>query len=83
MEYPCYIQINKIRCYFLLVHQIQLEMMATVKGPQLYDIRFKNERIAYELSLQEIAVFYSGHKPTDVLAHYLDGLELIGFVIFK
>jgi hypothetical protein len=54
--------------------------MATVKGPQLYDIRFKNERIAYELSLQEIAVFYSGHKPTDVLAHYLDGLELIGLL---
>jgi diamine oxidase len=25
-------------------------------------------------------VFYSGHKPTDVLAHYLDGLELIGLL---
>ena len=54
--------------------------MSTVKGPQLYDIRFKNERIAYELSLQEIAVFYSGNKPIDALAHYLDGFELIGLV---
>jgi hypothetical protein len=27
--------------------------MSAIKGPQLYDIRFKNERIAYELSLQE------------------------------
>ena len=53
--------------------------MSAIKGPQLYDIRFKNERIVYELSLQEIAVFYSGHKPMQALANYLDGVGLIGF----
>jgi Cu2+-containing amine oxidase len=53
--------------------------MSAIKGPQLYDIRFKNERIAYELSLQEIAVFYSGHNPMQAFANYLDSVGLIGF----
>jgi hypothetical protein len=39
----------------------------------------KNERIAYELSLQEIAVFYSGHNPMQAFANYLDSVGLIGF----
>ncbi|XP_071156029.1 putative amine oxidase [copper-containing] [Mytilus edulis] len=52
--------------------------MSTIHGPQLYDIRFKNERIAYELSIQEIAVFYSGFKPNDILAQFLDSIALIG-----
>ncbi|RUS76965.1 hypothetical protein EGW08_015285, partial [Elysia chlorotica] len=32
-------------------------------GPQLFDIRFKGERIVYELMVSEIASFYSGDVP--------------------
>jgi Cu2+-containing amine oxidase len=37
--------------------------MSPISGPRLFDIRFKGERIAYEISLQELTVFYSGYKP--------------------
>ncbi|CAH1779584.1 unnamed protein product [Owenia fusiformis] len=33
-------------------------------GPQLFDIRFNDERIVYELSLQEILLAYSGLTPS-------------------
>ncbi|CAG2227077.1 unnamed protein product [Mytilus edulis] len=45
--------------------------MSPIRGPQLFDLRFKNERIAYELSLQELSVFYAGYKPMQALANYL------------
>ncbi|KAK7480931.1 hypothetical protein BaRGS_00027842, partial [Batillaria attramentaria] len=32
-------------------------------GLQLFDVNFQDGRIAYEISLQEAAVFYSGHSP--------------------
>ncbi|XP_067664957.1 putative amine oxidase [copper-containing] [Haliotis asinina] len=35
--------------------------MSARSGPQVYDVRFQDERIAYEISLQEISVFYSGN----------------------
>ncbi|KAK0049905.1 amine oxidase [copper-containing], partial [Biomphalaria pfeifferi] len=37
--------------------------MSTLSGPALYDVRFKGERIAYEIALSEMAVFYSGISP--------------------
>lgn len=37
--------------------------MSTSIGPQLLDIRHRNKRILYELSLQEIAAFSSGYHP--------------------
>lgn len=49
----------------------------TVNGPQLFDIRYKNERIAYELSLQEVAALYSGMKPFEQL-DLLDSYMLLG-----
>ncbi|XP_069138612.1 putative amine oxidase [copper-containing] isoform X1 [Argopecten irradians] len=52
--------------------------MATVSGPQIYDIRFRNERIAYEISLQEIVVLYSGFKPGQMFPDYFDSCTLIG-----
>ncbi|OWF45961.1 amine oxidase [copper-containing] [Mizuhopecten yessoensis] len=52
--------------------------MSTVAGPQLYDIRFRNERIAYEISLQEIVVLYSGFKPGQMFPDYYDSCTLIG-----
>ena len=52
--------------------------LSTSLGPQVYDIRFRGDRIAYEISLQEISVFYSGHSPHQKFSDYLDSSELIG-----
>ncbi|XP_052080669.1 putative amine oxidase [copper-containing] [Mytilus californianus] len=45
---------------------------AAFRGPRLNDIRYKNERIAYEVSSQELALFYFGYKPFEYTAYYLD-----------
>ncbi|XP_062589032.1 putative amine oxidase [copper-containing] [Saccostrea cucullata] len=52
--------------------------MSSTHGPQLYDIRYLNKRIVYELALQEIGVFYSGYEPTQMFANYFDSSVLIG-----
>ncbi|GAB1611009.1 putative amine oxidase [copper-containing] [Argonauta hians] len=52
--------------------------ISPISGPQLFNIRFKDERIIYELSLQEIAVHYSGHSPGTMLANYFDSFALHG-----
>ncbi|XP_060064123.1 putative amine oxidase [copper-containing] [Ylistrum balloti] len=52
--------------------------MSSVSGPQVYDIRFRNERIAYEISLQEIVVLYAGFKPGQMFPDYFDSCTLIG-----
>ncbi|XP_071096192.1 putative amine oxidase [copper-containing] [Haliotis cracherodii] len=51
--------------------------MSPQSGPQLYDIRFLDERIAYEISLQEIAVFYSGNAGHR-FADFTDSADGIG-----
>ncbi|CAL1528469.1 unnamed protein product [Lymnaea stagnalis] len=52
--------------------------MSTIFGPALYDIKFLGERIVYELSLSELAVFYSGFNPTQRQAFYVDSTVLTG-----
>lgn len=52
--------------------------MSISSGPQLFDIKYRGERIAYELSLQELAVFYSAGKPAQKFANYIDSVGLIG-----
>ena len=62
--------------------------MDSVSGPQLFDIQFNNERIIYELSLQEAISFYSGYSPFFQTLNLVYGgwtmgarnLELIGGV---
>ena len=44
--------------------------MRTSTGLQLFDIRFQSERIAYEISLQDAVVFYSGYGPTQSMSNY-------------
>lgn len=51
--------------------------MSSFSGPQLYNIRFQEERIAYELSLSEIAAFYSGDSPVSQSANYVDSGEAL------
>lgn len=48
-------------------------------GLQLFDIRFKNERIIYELSLQEAEAYYSGFDMTQMATNFLDSLWGLGF----
>ncbi|XP_045168957.2 putative amine oxidase [copper-containing] [Mercenaria mercenaria] len=52
--------------------------LSTSYGPQVYDVRFNNKRIVYELGVQEISVFYSGHSPQQRFSDYMDSAELIG-----
>ena len=47
-------------------------------GPHLFDIRFDGTRIAYELSLQEVLVFYSGYGPSQINTNYFDVSWMIG-----
>ena len=47
-------------------------------GLQLHDVQFKGERIAYELSLSEIGVIYSGDSPTPQHTLFLDSAWPIG-----
>lgn len=47
-------------------------------GTQLYNIQYRGERIVYELSLQEIAVLYSGHSPAASMLYFADSAGLFG-----
>ncbi|CAC5374044.1 AOC1 [Mytilus coruscus] len=52
--------------------------MSVFYGPRLNDIRYKGDRIAYEISLQELATFYSGDKPQEHVLNFLDTTWKIG-----
>ncbi|XP_072212682.1 amine oxidase [copper-containing] 3-like [Excalfactoria chinensis] len=47
-------------------------------GPRLFDIRFRGERIIYELSLQEALALYGSNCPGGMSTRYLDGSFGIG-----
>ncbi|NXU52576.1 AOC3 oxidase, partial [Turnix velox] len=47
-------------------------------GPRLFDIRFRGERIVYELSLQEALALYGSNCPGGMSARYFDGSFGIG-----
>ncbi|BFZ22710.1 hypothetical protein BsWGS_25749 [Bradybaena similaris] len=51
--------------------------MSPSTGPALNDVKFKGQRIAYQISLEEVAVFYSGHAPF-ATANFLDSTTLMG-----
>ena len=52
--------------------------MSTAFGPVVHDIKFDGKHVIYELGLQEISVFYSGHSPQQRFSDYMDSGELIG-----
>ncbi|XP_050400253.1 putative amine oxidase [copper-containing] [Patella vulgata] len=52
--------------------------MSALTGPQLYNIMYGKDRIAYEVGLQEIAVFYSGANPAARLTDFVDSGVLLG-----
>ncbi|XP_019386103.1 PREDICTED: membrane primary amine oxidase-like [Crocodylus porosus] len=47
-------------------------------GPRLFDIRFRGQRIVYELSLQEASAIYTSNNPGAMSIRYLDASYGIG-----
>ncbi|XP_062988032.1 primary amine oxidase, lung isozyme-like [Elgaria multicarinata webbii] len=43
-----------------------------IRGPRVFDTRFKGQRIAYELSVQDAAAFYGSNNPASMLTRYMD-----------
>ncbi|XP_041045268.1 amiloride-sensitive amine oxidase [copper-containing] [Carcharodon carcharias] len=46
--------------------------MRTSTGLQLFNVRFNDEPIAFEISVQEALAFYSGHSPAGMQTKYID-----------
>ena len=56
---------------------------SAVTGVTLYDVRFKGERILYELGLQEALSQYAGSDPVQGAARYLDSFWGMGGTMFE
>ncbi|ESO94444.1 hypothetical protein LOTGIDRAFT_118163 [Lottia gigantea] len=52
--------------------------LSTLTGPALYDVNFGKERIAFEISLQEIAAHYSSSSTGAQAANFVHGSFLLG-----
>ncbi|XP_062988362.1 membrane primary amine oxidase-like [Elgaria multicarinata webbii] len=52
--------------------------MNVFTGPRLFNIKFRNERIVYELSLQEALATYGSNCPGGMVSRYMDGSFGIG-----
>jgi diamine oxidase len=52
--------------------------VSTSGGLHLMNIRFSGERIAYELSMQEVVVMYAGYSPMSRVMNYADGAGMFG-----
>ncbi|VDI40117.1 diamine oxidase [Mytilus galloprovincialis] len=52
--------------------------MRSSSGLQIFDIRFNDERIIYELSFQEVAIFYSGYGPLADLVNTYGNSYMMG-----
>ncbi|XP_012937905.1 putative amine oxidase [copper-containing] [Aplysia californica] len=57
--------------------KLNLRISPTV-GLHLYDVKYRGERILYELSMQEIGVLYSGHSPAASMLYFADSAGLFG-----
>lgn len=57
--------------------------MPCVAGITFHDIRFRNERVIYELALQDAYASYSGTTPIQALSQYSDAGWGMGYSNFK
>ena len=55
----------------------------TSSSIQLFDIKFKDQRIVYELSPQEAEAFYSGWAPKPMFTNFLDTAWNMGSMSFE
>ncbi|XP_066442871.1 amine oxidase [copper-containing] 3-like [Eleutherodactylus coqui] len=53
------------------------------RGLRLYDIKFKGERVVYELSIQDAISVYGSNAPSGMSTRYMDGHFGIGRSIFQ
>nr|XP_034991620.1 membrane primary amine oxidase-like [Zootoca vivipara] len=56
--------------------------MDVSRGPCLFDIRFKGQRVAYELSVQDTMSVYGSNSPGGMSIRYMDGSFGIGRLTF-
>lgn len=47
--------------------------LGAFSGPRVFDVRFKGERLAYEISVQEALTIYGGNSPAALRSRYTDG----------
>ncbi|XP_078062494.1 diamine oxidase [copper-containing], partial [Mustelus asterias] len=52
-------------------------------GLQLFDVRFNDEPIAFEISVQEAIAFYSGHSPAGMQTKYIDTAWGMGILTYE
>ncbi|CAG5130886.1 unnamed protein product [Candidula unifasciata] len=52
--------------------------ISPITGVSLYDVKFKGERIAYELKVADIATFYSGYAPYGQTLNNIENSRMIG-----
>ncbi|XP_045207434.2 amiloride-sensitive amine oxidase [copper-containing]-like [Mercenaria mercenaria] len=52
--------------------------MRASTGLQIFDVKFDDERLAYEISLQEVLVMYTGYGPTQSNTDYYDVSWFLG-----
>ncbi|XP_069490277.1 amine oxidase [copper-containing] 3-like isoform X1 [Ambystoma mexicanum] len=52
-------------------------------GMRLFNIKFKGERVAYELSVQEAISMYGSNAPGGMMTRYMDGSFGIGRLTFE
>lgn len=57
--------------------------MRSSTGIQLFDVRFQSERLAYEISLQDVVVFNSGYGPTQSMSNFYHTSWLMGASSFE
>lgn len=57
--------------------------MRSSTGLQIFDVRFQEERIAYEISLQDAVVMYSGFGPSQSSTVHYDTSLLMGRLSFE
>ncbi|XP_042312271.1 membrane primary amine oxidase-like isoform X2 [Sceloporus undulatus] len=56
--------------------------MDAFRGPRVFDIRFKGQRIIYELSLQDALAVYGSNNPASMLIRYMDISYGLGYSVF-
>ncbi|XP_060089441.1 primary amine oxidase, lung isozyme-like [Heteronotia binoei] len=52
--------------------------MEANRGPRVFDVRFKGERIAYELSVQDASALYGSNSPGLMVTRYMDLSSALG-----
>ncbi|XP_012936900.1 putative amine oxidase [copper-containing] [Aplysia californica] len=52
--------------------------ISTSSGPQVWDVKWADQRVAYEISLQDVGVIYAGANPASFYAHLSDSAFGLG-----